>query len=195
MTTIRRKSPIFPREIPAKIGKVRHKLIESKLVEVEEKTHSNIVPFPTSAPPTDGDSIEQRPEVVTGAATIAQILKLEHTPALERIVADYLQEPGMSLAGEADAAREWIDDPLRNQNRKRMNLTFFRNWLKREQESITKRQSLHPPAQASPSPTSSARSTSGVRRNLMNLETDYRQKKTHRHKEDTYDPSSTAIES
>ena len=37
--------------------------------------------------------------------------------------------------GEADAAREWIEDPRRNRKRKQLTPAFFRCWLKREHDA------------------------------------------------------------
>jgi hypothetical protein len=55
--------------------------------------------------------------------------------ALTRLVAAYASLPGLSLLGEAEAAREWIDDPARNRASKLLTVAFFRHWLKRENES------------------------------------------------------------
>ncbi len=63
---------------------------------------------------------------------MAQILKLSATPALTRIVGEFLGDPAISLLGEADAAREWIDNRRRNHKGQSMTPAFFRRWLKRE---------------------------------------------------------------
>ena len=60
------------------------------------------------------------------------ILNLPVTERLQRVVADYLDDSSLSLLGEADAAREWIEDPRRNRKRKQLTPAFFRCWLKRE---------------------------------------------------------------
>lgn len=70
---------------------------------------------------------------------VASILKLPVTDALTRLVIEHAQAVSLSLTGEADAAREWIDDPQRNKKGRRMSLSFFRNWLKRELEAIERR--------------------------------------------------------
>ncbi|HXR66976.1 MAG TPA: hypothetical protein VN729_13670 [Ktedonobacteraceae bacterium] len=72
---------------------------------------------------------------------VAHILKLPISEALARLVAEYAPLASLSLPGEADAAREWIDDVQRNKKQKRMSPAFFRNWLKREQNALEHRQS------------------------------------------------------
>jgi hypothetical protein len=66
---------------------------------------------------------------------VAAILKIAVTEGLARVVADYLGDPSLSLLGEADAAREWIDDPRRNRKRQQLTPAFYRRWLKREHET------------------------------------------------------------
>ena len=98
----------------------------------------NILPFP-HAHAADG---KQKKEVMTLAHQVARILTLPASEALFRLVAEYAAIPGLSLSGEADAAREWIDDSRRNRQRKRMSLSFFRHWLKRERDALERRQRL-----------------------------------------------------
>lgn len=71
---------------------------------------------------------------------IATILHLPVTEALTRVVTEYTIFGTLALQGCADAAREWIDDPTRNQGQKRMSVAFFRRWLDREQDTIAVRQ-------------------------------------------------------
>jgi hypothetical protein len=59
-----------------------------------------------------------------------------HSRGLQRVVADYLGDSSLSLLGEADAARDWIDDPRRNRKRVPLTPVFFRRWLKREHEAV-----------------------------------------------------------
>jgi len=109
----------------------QYNLIKVNLIEDEEKScaSSNVIPFP--APTVDGSDVSQ--EILKTTRRVASILELEETAALTRIVQEYTRDPALSLLGEADAAREWIDDPRRNKNQQRMTPAFFRRWLKREQ--------------------------------------------------------------
>ncbi|MGZ3646560.1 MAG: hypothetical protein ACXVCM_22245 [Ktedonobacteraceae bacterium] len=66
---------------------------------------------------------------------VATILHLPVNDRLQRVVADYLDDSSLSLLGEADAAREWIEDPGRNRKRVPLTPAFFRRWLKREHEA------------------------------------------------------------
>jgi hypothetical protein len=92
---------------------------------------------------------------------VARILQLPITEALTHVVTEYSALGEFALLGEADAAREWIDDPKRNQNQKPMTVAFFRRWLKREQESSEQRRaghlhtSLHPLTETRGQPDSS----------------------------------------
>jgi DNA-binding transcriptional ArsR family regulator len=79
---------------------------------------------------------------------VASILRLPNSEALARLVAEYQASPYLSLLGEADAAREYLDDPARNRRAQVMSLTFFRRWLKREEEAVLSRRE----AQALPGP-------------------------------------------
>ena len=72
---------------------------------------------------------------------VADILRLPASDALLRIVGDYQHDPLVPLLGEADAAREYIDDPRRNRKGQRMSPAFFRRWLRREHEDAERRQS------------------------------------------------------
>lgn len=145
-------SPCLPQHFPD-----QEKRSESKRKEDEgevgaqaqqttpEAQERKVVPFPTlRAAADDGDqskdgmtSEEEQMELVR---QIARILKLPATDALARLVAEYAPLTSLSLPGEADAAREWIDDSKRNRAHKQMSPAFFRNWLKREQESLDRRQ-------------------------------------------------------
>ena len=70
---------------------------------------------------------------------VAGILKIPQNAVLARLIAEYLPDQTLSVIGEADAAREWIDDPRRNKKKQRMTPAFFRRWLKREQASVLQR--------------------------------------------------------
>ncbi len=99
--------------------------------EGEEEGPPNI----TFLAPTSGGTITavSQQQVTEATQRVARILKLATSEALARVVAEYLPDPALSVLGEADAAREWIDDPRRNRKRKRMTPSFFRRWLQREQ--------------------------------------------------------------
>jgi len=127
------------REIPTQFKLSESKSSESKLIEDEGETQPppNIVPFP-AARDDAGDEIDTKKaeiEVVAATKQVAAILNLPVTERLQRVVADYLGDPSLSLLGEADAAREWIEDPRRNRKRKQLTPAFFRCWLKREHET------------------------------------------------------------
>ena len=79
-------------------------------------------------------------QIVEATSQIAQILRIDVSPALTRIVEEYQTDPTISLCGEADAAREWIENPRRNRTGQTMTPAFFRRWLKREREEVLSRQ-------------------------------------------------------
>lgn len=113
------------------------KLSKEKVSEVEEEAAPppNVVPFPATR---DDDATSLSDVSVPMRETtqqVATILQLPVSEGLARIVADYLTAPGLSLLGEADAAREWVDDPARNRKGQPMSLAFFRRWLQREVEA------------------------------------------------------------
>jgi hypothetical protein len=113
-----------------------------------QAAHPNVIPFPTT--PSGGDSDGVHDVVEDQAATrartseIATILKLPITEALTRVVQEFGKDPTLSLLGEADAAREWINDRKHNQKQQTMSPAFFRRWLKRERGDYA------PPARAEP---------------------------------------------
>ncbi|HVB20667.1 MAG TPA: hypothetical protein VNG51_01800 [Ktedonobacteraceae bacterium] len=118
--------------------------------EAEAEPPSNVVTFPGTA---HGDSTTNTValsfrEVKEVTTQVARILKLTVTEALTRVVADYAGDPALSLLGEADAAREYIENPRRNRHAQRMTPAFFRRWLKREhEETLRRRQSPSSPGQ------------------------------------------------
>jgi hypothetical protein len=139
-----RNFAIFPWEIPGNSGEYReiapqYNLIESKLIEEEGEGEGqpppNVVTFPAARDDADNANSYPSEKILEATNQVAIILKLTVTDALTRVVADYVHDPGISLLGEADAAREWIEDPARNRKQQRLTPTFFRRWLKREQES------------------------------------------------------------
>jgi hypothetical protein len=102
----------------------------------------NVVPFPTFHPDaSDAGGVVQGNDVSTLTRQVARILRLPVTEALTRLVAEYAPYPSLSLLGEADAAREWLDNPERNDRHQRASPAFFRRWLKREQEAMERRHS------------------------------------------------------
>lgn len=94
------------------------------------------MPFPAASDDADDHDIKNAErDVIAVTKQVAAILTLPVTERLQRVVADYLGDPSLSLLGEADAAREWIEDPRRNRKRKQLTPAFFRCWLKREHEA------------------------------------------------------------
>jgi hypothetical protein len=146
---ISQKSPEIPRnpqrnagehrESPTQLNLSESKLSQSKSMEDEGAAQPppNIVPFPAAR--ADADAVVEPvcPEkrVIEITQQVAAILKVPLSDGLERVVADYLGDSSLSLRGEADAAREWIDDPRRNRKRQQLTPVFFRRWLKREHEA------------------------------------------------------------
>jgi hypothetical protein len=127
------------RENPTQLNLSESKLSKSKLIEDEGETQPppNIVPFPAARDDADDEITNKNVEAEVLAATkqVSAILNIPVTEGLQRVVADYLDDSSLSLLGEADAAREWIEDPRRNRKRKQLTPAFFRCWLKREHEA------------------------------------------------------------
>jgi len=102
-----------------------------------------VIAFPVahtnSIDTTDTRSLTDN-EVEQVAQEVASILKLPVDNALKRVARDYVRDPWLNFYGEADAAREWIEDALRNPTRKCMSPAWFRTWLKREHEQALARQ-------------------------------------------------------
>ncbi|MEO9030506.1 MAG: hypothetical protein ABI413_17000 [Ktedonobacteraceae bacterium] len=127
----------------------------------------NVVPFPSPhISDGNGDGTSQKTRTTPGVDThdlvrqIARILRLPVNDALTRLIDEYALVTTLSLPGEADAAREWIEDPKRNQKHKSMSPAFFRNWLKREMGALEQRQAaLQQAAQAQATGTSGTAST------------------------------------
>lgn len=115
---------------------------EKRIEDDGEGVHQappNVVHFPalhTTSTASDDNALvlEQK------TRQVAAILKLTVNDALTRIVAEYHADPTLSLLGEADGAREWIEDRQRNKKGQRMSPAFFRRWLKREHEDALRRQ-------------------------------------------------------
>jgi hypothetical protein len=146
---VSQKSPAFPsisrriawenRESPTKVNQSQSNASESKSMEDDRETQTppNIVPFPAAhADTVEHDTNSSEQAVLEATKQVAAILNLPVTDNLARVVADYLGDPSLSLLGEADAAREWIEDPRRNRKRVPLTPAFFRRWLKREHEAI-----------------------------------------------------------
>jgi hypothetical protein len=125
------------RESPTQFKLSESNSSESKLIEEEGESQPppNIVPFPAGLADDEHDTNTAEIQVVEATKQVATILSLPLTERLQRVVADYLGDPSLSLLGEADAAREWIEDPSRNRKRKQLTPAFFRCWLKREHET------------------------------------------------------------
>jgi hypothetical protein len=127
------------RENAAQYNLSESKVIQEKRIEEEGSTPPNIVLFPTTH--DDNDNVSSLSEPCSEVKQqIAEILHLPCSEGLMRIIVDYGGIPGLSLVGEADAAREWLEDPARNRKGQRMSLAFFRRWLQREYEASRSRQ-------------------------------------------------------
>ena len=143
------KSPEFPRNQERNAGEIREsstqvKLSESnpsksKIIEDDQEAQPppNVVPFPAAHADVDADAKTNHTEqtVLEVTQQVATIINLPVSDGLARVVADYLGDPSLSLLGEADAAREWIENPRRNRKRQELTPAFFRRWLKREHEA------------------------------------------------------------
>ncbi len=146
---------------------------------------SNLVPFPAMRDGGDGDEAKKDEKVAAITRQLASILRLPVSSALSRVVVDFMDHPSLSLLGEADAAREWIDDPRRNKKRKTMSPAFFRSWLRRERGDYVQASTSDQrgaatgtsgPASSSPAPhTDHARAAPAgpAYRSLMNLGAHY----------------------
>jgi hypothetical protein len=100
-----------------------------------------IVPFLSATHADDSTaSLSSQQQFIECTNQIAQILRLDVSPALTRIVEEYRLDTTISLYGEADAAHEWIENPRRNRTGQTMTPAFFRRWLKREREEVLSRQ-------------------------------------------------------
>lgn len=117
-------------ESPAIPGKILSEAEAEENGKEEEaegpKTPRVVIPFPARADGGKGRAEE------TMVQDLAQILHLPVTPALARLVTEFEGKPGLSLSGEANAARAWIDEP-HNKRKKQTQMTvpFFRRWLQR----------------------------------------------------------------
>jgi len=140
-------------------GERKGKRREPKLEQRTEELPPGITRFPPLSSPSasfDGScalslSYQTAPQAVASPSPalpeashipvqqIARILQLPITDALTRLVTEYTTLGALALLGEADAAREWIDDPARNQRHTPMTVAFFRRWLKREQDRLERR--------------------------------------------------------
>jgi len=171
-------------EMAAQYRVVEERLEEESGGEEGEKQQlpPNVVTFRTSHT-TGGGTEEETPEktpVSESTQQLARILKLSPSEGLQRLIEDYRDDPHLSLLGEADAAREWIDDPKRNRKHQQMSLAFFRRWLRREQEEALNRQKQRE-QQSATGTTGPGKGTAAppARNSLMNLAAQYHQQTTH----------------
>ena len=119
-----------------------------------------MVPFPATRDDNAVSSLSDVSEHLQETTQqVAAILHLPASEGLARIVADYLEASGISIVGEADAAREWMDDPVRNRKGQHMSLSFYRRWLQREVEASQSRKK----ARASPGTPSAVNITYNAR--------------------------------
>lgn len=112
---------------------------EEKRNEGEGDSPPNIITFPATPIGVDAAYTNSSVRILEVTQQVATILNLTVTDALTRIVEEYLDDPSVSLLGDADAAREWIDDPQRNRRGQRLTPAYFRRWLRREREAYEKR--------------------------------------------------------
>ncbi len=181
-------SPTIPQDFPGDFGETppegegegEGEKEENRTEGEESETPSNVVTFPT-VHTSDTPAFVNVDQVTKD---VAAILKLAVNDALRRVIVDYSRAPTLSLLGEADAAREWIDDCKRNRQGQRMTPAFFRRWVKREHEEVLHRQAQRQHSRVTgahgrdtPDVPSSQRtqSASGLPRSLMDLETTYHQ--------------------
>lgn len=169
-------APAAEMHAPAAEMQPQSNLIKSNLTEDEEKStpDSNVLVFPHIDSSGGGGLMDDVRDTLTEA--VADILKLPVTPALARVVADFLPDTAISLTGEADAAREYIDDPRRNHRHKTMTPAFYRQWLKRERDQKGAEEGRQRPT----APHQEATGTTGLHpppglasRSLMHLEAEY----------------------
>jgi hypothetical protein len=104
---------------------------------------------------------------------LARILKLPATEGLQRLAAEYQDDPHLSLLGQADAAREWVDSPERKGQQ--MSLAFFRRWVSREQEDALARKIQHEQHHANGTTGPQQTAPPRTRKSLMGLAAQYQQ--------------------
>ncbi len=110
--------------------------------EGEQTNKQSMLSSPTAPIALRSECSMQPTSSPLSAAQVQQVAEILHVPvtgALTRLVTEYTSLGSLALLGEADAAREWIDDETRNRGHKAMTVAFFRRWLKREQEAIEQR--------------------------------------------------------
>ena len=120
-------------DLPAGVTRFPHLRPPSANAADPSCTHAS----PTSA----GLRSEQSAPLASVAPVqqVAEILRVPVTEALTHLVTEYRTFGSLALLGEADAAREWIEDTTRNRHNTCMTVAFFRRWLKREQEMVAQR--------------------------------------------------------
>lgn len=108
-----------------------------------------LIPPSRASTPSPSDStsdtitaLSKAQKVAETTTQVASILTLTEDAALARIVEEYLEDSTLSLLGEADAAREYIEDRQRNRKGTCMTPAFFRRWLKREHDETLRRQAV-----------------------------------------------------
>ena len=172
-------------ESPAQEKRREEKLTQENAAE-GNTTPANITPFPSKSGGGGGEVVSlNENEIDQQTRDVAKILRLEATPALRRVVADFLGDTALSLTGEADMAREYIDDPKRNHRHKTMSPAFYRQWLKRERDQPRPKSGQNPttlPA-GQATGTDSTHPPGPAFRSLMNLEAEY-QRHTNRRAKD-----------
>lgn len=180
------KTTVVSRKSSAQEKRREENSRESNAGEEETKARpANVIPLPTSHGGGGGEDVLDGKRVEHITHQVATILKLPVTAALRRVVADFLGVATLSLPGEADAAREYIDDPQRNHRRKTMSPAFYRGWLKRERDHPRAPNASLDPSAPVPRATSASlpHPPAGLAsRSLMGLEEEYQRTDKHQQK-------------
>ena len=173
-------APTFPGESQKRSleGEGEEEYEQEHELEGEDETHQStpnkVIAFPgPSGIGTAGDEIGKKTETLSLLTKqLAGILKLPASEALQRLVEEYQQHPHLSLQGQADAAREWVD----KQKGRQMSIRFFRHWLEREEGIALARQKQQEQQYATGTTGSQKAPAPPAYKSLMNLEKEYQQK-------------------
>ncbi|HLZ58847.1 MAG TPA: hypothetical protein VKR06_18045, partial [Ktedonosporobacter sp.] len=115
----------------------------------------------------DGDDALRIERVTRTITELAAILRLPVTPELQRLVEEYSTIPDLFLLGEADDARAWIADPTRNRGQKTLTLHFFRDWIKRQVETLRRQEAEREQAKEHRAASTSAKAAPGSEAAVM----------------------------
>lgn len=115
----------------ADCGKEAEQSYKQHIHSSQASTGSEL-PVPSLSSPVSQAQVQQ----------VAEILQVPATEFLTFVVAEYLPFGLNAILNEAYAAREWIEDEMRNRDHKRMTVTFFWRWMRRGQEAIKQQHAL-----------------------------------------------------